>query len=43
MDFIEKLSGISPDGGSGSIEVLLIAGPVLVISYWLFRNRGRKR
>ena len=31
MDFIERLFGISPDGGDGSTEVLIIGVIVLVI------------
>lgn len=29
MDFIEKFFGLSPDGGSGAFEFLLLAIPVL--------------
>lgn len=43
MDFIERLFGVSPDGGSGSVELLLVAGPILLVAYWVLRNRGRKR
>jgi hypothetical protein len=31
MDFIERLFGISPDGGDGSAEVLIIGGVVLLL------------
>ena len=31
MDFIERLFGISPDGGDGSTEVLIIGVIVLLI------------
>ena len=30
MDFIEKLFGIAPDGGDGSLEVLWVAAIALV-------------
>jgi hypothetical protein len=41
MDFIEKIFGIAPDGGSGSLEVLLFLIPVVGI-YLLYRARVRK-
>jgi hypothetical protein len=28
MDFIERILGISPDGGSGSLELLLFLIPI---------------
>jgi hypothetical protein len=31
MDFIERLFGVSPDGGDGSTEVLIIGAFVLLI------------
>jgi hypothetical protein len=34
MDFIEKLLGISPDGGSGATETTFILIPILVIGYF---------
>jgi hypothetical protein len=39
MDFIERLFGISPDGGDGSIEVLIIGIVVLlaVAAAWRLR------
>ena len=39
MDFIERLFGISPDGGDGSIEVLIIGIVVLlaVAAEWRLR------
>ena len=30
MDFIERLFGISPDGGSGSLEAALIMFPIAI-------------
>jgi hypothetical protein len=42
MDFIERLFGISPDGGDGSTEVLVIGVVVLLIVAltwsWLHRK-----
>ena len=44
MDFIERLFGIAPDGGSGSLEFLLflipLAGLVLLFTY---RRASRKQ
>ena len=41
MDFIEKIFGVSPDGGTGSLEFLLLAIPVAVVAYII--RRGRRR
>jgi hypothetical protein len=38
MDFIERLFGISPDGGDGSTELLYIAALMFIVV--LFRWRG---
>ena len=44
MDFIERLFGFSPDGGSGALEFLLFAIPIAGICYLILRRRmGRKR
>jgi hypothetical protein len=43
MDFIEKLFGIAPDGGDGSLELLLFLLPIagiIAIAAW---RRSRKR
>ena len=44
MDFIERIFGIAPDGGSGSLEFLLflipLAGLTLLIKY---RRASRKQ
>ena len=43
MDFIERVFGLSPDGGSGWFEFLLFAIPLAGIA-WLWRRRaGRQR
>lgn len=42
MDFIERIFGISPDGGSGSLEFLLFAVPIAGL-YLLYRWRLRGR
>lgn len=31
MDFIERLFVVSPDGGNGSLELLLILAPILAV------------
>lgn len=38
MDFIEKIFGFSPDGGSGAFEVMLFLIPVVVVAV-LMRRR----
>jgi hypothetical protein len=50
MDFIERIVGFAPDGGSGSLELLLFVVPVvgvaaaLSVRRWARRgNTGRKR
>jgi hypothetical protein len=40
MDFIERIFGVSPDGGSGTFEVLLFLVPVAVILVFLWRQRS---
>ena len=42
MDFIEKVFGISPDGGSGLLEFALLMVPVVIGAIaMLLRNRIR--
>lgn len=44
MDFIEKLFGVSPDGGNGLFEVMLFVIPVAVLSIVvLIRRKGKPR
>jgi hypothetical protein len=46
MDFIERIFGISPDGGTGAFEFLLFALPIigLCLLYWGYsRSTRRKR
>ncbi len=45
MDFIERLFGVSPDGGSGAFEFLLFAIPVVCLSmiYWTRFLRGKRK
>jgi hypothetical protein len=43
MDFIEKIFGFSPDGGSGSLELLLFAIPLAGIGYLFIKRRRARR
>ena len=40
MDFIERIFGVAPDGGSGSLEFLLFAVPLLGIAMFRLLRRG---
>lgn len=42
MDFIERWFGISPDGGDGSTELLILTALVIVIALVLGRNQLRR-
>jgi len=39
MDFIEKIFGVSPDGGSGAFEVLVFLIPIVGL-YLLYQRRS---
>jgi hypothetical protein len=39
MDFIEKIFGFFPDGGSGAFEVLLFVIPIVGL-YLLYQRRS---
>ena len=39
MDFIERLFGVAPDGGDGSLEALWLAAIVVAIILVVFRRR----
>jgi hypothetical protein len=43
MDFIERIFGFAPDGGSGSLEFLLFAIPLAGIGYLFMKRRQRAR
>ena len=46
MDFIERIFGFSPDGGSGSFELLLFLIPLVgIAAVYLLRHcqRGKDR
>jgi hypothetical protein len=41
MDFIERIFGFSPDGGSGAFEVLLFVVPIVALA-WIYVKRHRE-
>jgi hypothetical protein len=45
MDFIERIFGVSPDGGDGSLEaiILLAITVVLAMVAWRRRSAGAAR
>ena len=43
MDFIERIFGINPDGGSGRLEFLILALPVAVIAWFVVYRRRRSK
>jgi hypothetical protein len=43
MHFIEQILAIAPDGGSGGLELLLLAVPLVGIAYLALRARVRER
>ena len=43
MNFIERIFGFFPDGGSGSLEFLLFSIPIAGVCYMVLRRRGRNR
>ena len=43
VDFIERIFGMAPDGGSGSLEFLLFALPLARLVYLSLRALRRKR
>ena len=46
MDFIEKILGVSPDGGNGSLELLYVASIVVAVAFAvnaLYRRRTLKK
>ena len=42
MDFIERLFGIAPDGGSGTLEMALFLIPLAGVLLLLWYRRQRK-
>jgi len=43
VDFIERIFGLSPDGGSGSLEFLLFALPIAGLCWLATRRRSKRR
>jgi hypothetical protein len=43
MDFIERLFGIAPDGGDGTLEFWLFAIPITGIVHLAYRRRQRRQ
>lgn len=44
MDFIERIFGIAPDGGDGSLEFFLFALPIAgLIALALWRRQSRRK
>jgi len=43
MDFIERLLGLAPDGGSGSLELLLLVAPIVGIALLMSARRRERR
>jgi hypothetical protein len=43
MDFIERWFGISPDGGNGLLELLILASLIVLGAMIVARRRARKR
>lgn len=46
MDFIERIFGISPDGGSGAFEFMLFIIPVIgvyILYHRYYRSTKRRR
>jgi preprotein translocase subunit YajC len=43
MDFIERIFGISPDGGSGVTEAMIIVAVIAMGSLIYFRRQQQRR
>ena len=43
MDFIERIFGISPDGGDGSLEGMYLTGIVVAVAWVFYRRRSREK
>lgn len=42
MDLIERLFGIAPDGGDGSLEGLIFSALVALLALWGLRRLARR-
>ena len=43
MDFIERLFGMSPDGGSGATELVILLGVTLLVVVLSWRRAALRR
>ena len=43
MDFIERIFGLAPDGGAGSVELLLLLAPMIGIAFLQLAWRRKRR
>ena len=43
MDFIERLFGMSPDGGSGATELAMLLGVMLLVAVLSWRRSAARR
>jgi hypothetical protein len=43
MDFIERLFGLAPDGGSGTLEMALFLIPLAGVLLWWYARQRRAR
>ena len=43
MDFIERIFGLAPDNGSGSLEFLLFVLPLVGYAWFLKRRHAARR
>jgi hypothetical protein len=43
MDFIERIFGVTPDGGSGALEVAIVLVPIATIAVVAFLLNRRSR
>ena len=43
MDFIERIFGVAPDGGSGALELALFLVPVVIVALAAFLRSRRAR
>jgi hypothetical protein len=42
MDFIERIFGFSPDGGSGAFEMALVFAAVGIVVLWRWARSARR-
>ena len=42
MDFIERIFNLSPDGGSGTLELLLFLVPLLIFALAALHHRSHE-